>query len=465
MSEFRETLVRLARLGGLVVVTGLVRARMRRLSLLFVGVMLAALAVSTLLAPPAAADEVNVDKYDYIFSGNVKYNGEPVDGVQINVSGHGYDEDVKTDAEGKWKVGVPEKTDYQITLIEKTLPKGVIVDQAADPTGRVVVTDEGATIKAEFGLTNNKSVNFFLGQGVREVTSFADQLIERSISGLNFGLMLALASIGLSLIYGTVGLANFAHAEFVTFGALMAFTLGVNLAFPFWIAFPLAVILTGVLGLVLDIGLWKPLRKRGLSVVQLMIVSIGLSLALRYIFQYFIGGETLQIPDPGSAKIDLWGPITLSATDMISMGISIVVLVGVAYWLLRTRTGKATRAISDNRSLAAASGIDVDRVIRLIWILGAALAGLSGILWAYFRPGIKWDMGWQILLLVFAAVVLGGLGTAFGALVGSIIVGLLVEVSTLWVPSDLKYVGALTILIVVLLFRPQGLLGRKERIG
>ena len=150
---------------------------------------------------------------------------------------------------------------------------------------------------------------------------------------------------------------------------------------------------------------------------------------------------------------------------MISMGISIVVLVAVAYWLLRTRTGKATRAISDNPSLAAASGIDVDHVIRLLWILGAALAGLSGILWAYFRPGIKWDMGWQILLLIFAAIVLGGLGTAFGALVGSIIVGLLVEVSTLWFPSDLKYVAPLTILIIVLLFRPQGILGRKERIG
>ena len=435
------------------VVAGQVRARLRRLSLLFFGVMLAALAVSTLLATPAVADEVNVDKYDYIFSGNVQYNAEPLDGVKITVAGHGYSEDVRTDAQGQWKVGVPEKTDYEITLDESTLPEGVIV------------AEDSSTVQAEFGLTNNKSVNFFLGEGVREVTSFTDQLISRTISGLNFGLMLALASIGLSLIYGTTGLANFAHAEFVTFGAVMALTFGVQLAFPLWIAFPLAIVLTGVLGWILDIALWKPLRKKGLSVVQLMIVSIGLSLALRYVFLYFYGGGTYPLPDTGSAKITLLGPIALSRTDMISMGISIVVLIAVAYWLLRTRTGKATRAISDNPSLASASGIDVDRVVRLIWVLGAALAGLSGILWAYFRPGIKWDMGWQILLLVFAAVVLGGLGTAFGALIGSIIVGLMVEVSTLWVPSDLKYAGALTVLIVVLLFRPQGLLGRKERIG
>jgi neutral amino acid transport system permease protein len=87
------------------------------------------------------------------------------------------------------------------------------------------------------------------------------------------------------------------------------------------------------------------------------------------------------------------------------------------------------------------------------------------VLWAYFRPGIRWDMGAQILLLIFAAIALGGLGTAFGALVGALIVGMLVELSTLWIPSDLKYVGALVVLIVVLLVRPQGLLGRKERIG
>lgn len=430
---------------------------------LLLAVLFAAIAFALTAVSPASADETNTDKYDYIFSGNVKYNNEPLDGVEINVSGHGYDADVKTDAKGQWKVGVPEKTDYDITLIESTLPEGVIVSNEGND--RLTITDKGAAIKAEFGLTNNKSVNFFLGEGVRETTSFFDQLVSRTISGLNFGLMLALASIGLSLIYGTIGLANFAHAEFVTFGAVMALTFGVQLAFPLWIAFPLAVVLTGLLGWGLDIAVWKPLRKRGLSIVQLMIVSIGLSLALRYIFQYFYGGGTLQLPASDSTKISLFGPIALSVTDMVSMGISVVVLIGVGYWLLRTRTGKATRAISDNPSLAAASGIDVDRVIRLIWIMGAALAGLSGILWAYFRPGIKWDMGWQILLLVFAAVVLGGLGTAFGALVGSIIVGLLVEVSTLWVPSDMKYVAPLTVLAVVLLFRPQGILGRKERIG
>jgi branched-chain amino acid transport system permease protein len=98
-------------------------------------------------------------------------------------------------------------------------------------------------------------------------------------------------------------------------------------------------------------------------------------------------------------------------------------------------------------------------------VLAAGLAGLSGVLWAYFRPGIKWDMGAQILLLIFAAVTLGGLGTAFGALLGSLIIGVLVEVSSLFIPADLKYVGALVLLIAILLVRPQGILGKRERIG
>jgi branched-chain amino acid transport system permease protein len=149
----------------------------------------------------------------------------------------------------------------------------------------------------------------------------------------------------------------------------------------------------------------------------------------------------------------------------MSMGLSIVVIGGFAFWLQKTKTGKATRAISDNPDLAAASGIDVDGVIRIVWVMAAAMAGLAGVLWAYFRPGIKWDMGTQILLLIFAAVVLGGLGTAFGALVGALVVGILIETSSLLIPADLKYVGALVILILVLLVRPQGLLGKKQRVG
>ena len=406
-----------------------------------------------LFATSAHADEVGAD-LPFKIVGNVKNEGVALEGVRIVVSGGGYTAETVTDAEGKWLIGVPEKTTYSVSLDQSTLPDGI-----------AVIEEGGADQSVEFGLSGSVTKNFFIGAGERIVVSMFDQVVARIIYGINFGLMLGLAAVGLSLVFGTTGLSNFAHAEMVTFGALAAFFVGAVLGLPIWIAIPIAVVLSGAMGWGLDSGLWRPLRRRGLGLVQLMIVSIGLSLAARYVFQFFAGGGTTQLPGFDSPKIKLFGATSLSVIDIASMVLSIVVILGFAWWLMNSQTGKATRAISDNPDLAAASGIDVDRVIRTVWVVAAAMAGLSGVLWAYFRPGIKWDMGAQILLLIFAAVTLGGLGTAFGALLGSLVVGLLVEVSSLVIPSDLKYVGALVVLIVILLVRPQGILGRKERIG
>jgi branched-chain amino acid transport system permease protein len=406
-----------------------------------------------LFSTSALADEVGAD-LPYRVQGNVKNEGVPLAGVRIVVSGGGYTAETVTDEDGKWLIGVPEKAGYSVSLDQTTLPDGI-----------AVVEEGGADQSVEIGPSGRVTKNFFIGTGERIVVSITDQLIARVIYGLNFGLMLGLASVGLSLVFGTTGLSNFAHAEMVTFGALAAFALGTVLSLPIWLAIPLAVVISGGVGWGLDSGLWRPLRKRGLGLVQLMIVSIGLSLAVRYLFQFAVGGGTSQLPGFDSPKIKLFGATSLSIIDMASMVLSLVVIIAFAWWLINTQTGKATRAISDNPDLAAASGIDVDRVIRTVWIVAAGLAGLSGVLWAYFRPGIKWDMGAQILLLIFAAVTLGGLGTAFGALLGALVVGVLVEVSSLVIPADLKYVGALVVLIVILLVRPQGILGRKERIG
>jgi branched-chain amino acid transport system permease protein len=432
---------------------------------------LLAAAMVFLAAPVAASAETDdsgteeQEVTDFYFGGLIRFEGDPVPDVTMSIKGNGFEAETVTDAEGKWRLYVPEKDAYVLTVDESTLPEGVIVDPAQLPEGITPVQGTSASFEVEFGLTGSKIFNLFLGEGQRVTTSFIDQLIERLMNGLNFGLLLALAAIGVSLIFGTTGLSNFAHGEMLTYGAVMALIFGVWLQIPMWITIPIVILLGAALGWALDAGLWKPLRRRGLGLVQLMIVSIGLSLAGRYVFQFFIGGGTYQLPGAGSPRDIKFGPISLSWIDVASMGISIVLIVGVAYWLLRTRVGKATRAISDNPSLAAASGINVDRVIRTVWILAASLAAIAGVLWAYFRPGVKWDMGVQVLLLIFAAVTLGGLGTAFGALIGAIIVGILVEISTLWIPPDMKYVGALAVLIIILLVRPQGILGRKERLG
>ncbi|MBZ6371156.1 MAG: branched-chain amino acid ABC transporter permease [Microbacterium hominis] len=426
---------------------------------LFLGALLAAGAL--LLSSPGTAvaagsdDTGDGEDLPYNIVVNVRSGGEPVAGATVTATDGTFEGEGTTNEQGRALIGVPEKESaWTIELVESSLPSGVSAPDGFE-----------FTQEATFGAGSSVTKNFTLVAAERQTTSFWDQFASRAVNGLNFGLMLALAAIGLSLVFGTTGLSNFAHGEMVTFGALMALLFSAGVGWSIWIAIPLAVILSAAFGYTMDAGLWRPLRRKGLGTVQLMIVSIGLSLALRYLYQMFVGGGTEQLPGAITQTIPGLGPIRLSVTDVISMAISIVVIGAFAWWLMRTRIGRATRAVSDNPSLAAASGIDVDGVVRIVWVVAAALAGLSGVLWAYFRPGIKWDMGTSILLLVFAAVTLGGLGTAFGALIGSIIVGLLVEVSTLWIPSDLKYVGALVVLIVILLFRPQGILGRRERIG
>lgn len=431
--------------------------RRRRLAGGFV-VVLAGLLGLQLLSPMAAfADEVDTDEYPYRVSGNVQLDGEPLEGVELNVQGPDTDTDVETDENGQWAVGVPERNaDYTVTLNEETLPEGIaVIDETVEnPNVREVTVGPGGRVTA----------NFFIGEGERNVTSLFDVVVGKVISGLSFGLMLALAAIGLSLVYGTTGISNFAHAEMVTFGAVTSFLLSAA-GVPIYVAIPLALVLGAGLGLGLDAAVWRPLRRRRLGLVQLMIVSIGLSLALRYAFQYLIGADTKQLPGATLPEIPLFGAVAMTVIDMVSIAVSIAAIVAFGGWLLFSRLGKATRAISDNPSLAEASGIDVDRVVRVVWVLAGALAALAGVLFAYYRPGLKWDMGAEFLLLLFAAVTLGGLGTAFGALVGAIIIGLVVELSTLWIPADLRFAAPLVVLIVILLFRPQGILGRRERIG
>lgn len=430
----------------------------RRVHRRFAAVLLAGLvsALTLSIAAPASAEEVGLDEFDNKISGLVELADQPLADVQLVVAGGGFSVEVVSGEDGRWAVGVPERGEYTVTLNEETLPEGIAVidPDLEQPNVRTITVGQSGSAVA----------NFFIGQGERNTVSLLDQVVERLFNGLNFGLLLALAAIGLSLVFGTTGLSNFAHAELITFGGLMTLLFGVVFGMPIWLAIPIALILSAAMGYINDAALWKPLRKKGVGLIPMMIVSIGLSLAVRYIFQMFVGGDTQQLPGATDTGLEI-GLFGLSWTDVASMGVSVLVLLGVAYFLLRTRLGKATRAVSDNPALAAASGIDVDRVIRIVWIMSGALAGLSGILWAYFRPGVSWDMGFQILLLTFAAVTLGGLGTAFGALVGALVVGLFVEMSTLIIPSDMKYVGALVILILVLLVRPQGILGRKERIG
>lgn len=408
-------------------------------------------AQTTTAPTPVASTGTGDVSTQYTIGGIIRAGDDPLEGVEVAVEGSGFSEVGTTGADGRWSVSVPGPGTYTAELKVDTLPDGVV---PRDP--------DNVTRDVTIGTTNTVNVLFPTGEGTAASGSIWDTLFSRFFYGLNFGLLLALAAIGISLIFGTTGVNNFAHGEMLTFGAIIFYVftaMGWNLL----LAVVLTVALSAALGWTQDAVLFKPLRKRGVGLVQVLIVTIGLSIVLRYLYLYFFDGGTRNITTGITDNVTI-GPVTVTLTSIISMGVSIVMLAAVGYFLTRTRIGKATRAVSDNASLAAASGINVDRVIRIVWVMAGALTGLSGVLYGLYR-GVTWDMGFAILLLLFAAVTLGGLGSAFGALVGSLIIGIITELSTIVIPPDLRYAVALIVLIGVLLFRPQGVLGRKERIG
>jgi branched-chain amino acid transport system permease protein len=349
---------------------------------------------------------------------------------------------------------------FTIRIDTKTLPEGAAL---RDP--------KQVALKQQIKLSSDVFVTFPIGE-LPNQQGLAVQALQLAVGGLVFSLLLAMAALGLSMIFGTTGLTNFAQGELITFGALVAYFIdrlpgditigGANVTLP--VAILTSIVLSTLFGWTQDKVLWKPLRKRGTGLIAAMIVSIGLSIFLRNVYQYFAGADNhnySQWTNPRPWEI---GPILITPKDVGVIVFSAVVLVLVSIAVQTTRLGKATRAVADNPALAASSGINVDRVIAVVWSVGAGLAGLSGVLLG-MTQGFDYQVGFKILLLVFAAVILGGLGTVWGAMLGSLIIGIFIEVSTLVIPAELKFVGALVVLILVLLVRPQGLLGRAERVG
>ena len=419
---------------------------MRRLLLIISAVALALWAfVGGATAASAAGETIG---------GVIKTAEAGVPDVTVNVSDEeGFQENAITDDEGKWRVKLPGAGTYTVTLDTATLPAGVTLTNP-DRVSTDVVVGPGQT----------KSVLFPTGEARTASESTLDRAIQLTVDGLIFGLTIALAAVGLSLIFGTTGLTNFSHGELVTFGGLMAYFFNNLLGLPFLIAAAGAVVAGGLFGYLQDRFFWRWLRKRGTGLIAMLVVSIGLGIFLRYVYLFIFGGNTRQFASYSGQAGLVFGPVDITPKALVGALVAIVVLIGTVLWLKLTRVGKASRAIADNPALASASGIDVNRVISVIWMAGAALAALAGIIYS-MSLGVNWIAGFQLLLLIFAGVTLGGLGTATGAIVGSIIVGTMIQLSTLFIPSELKNVGALAVLIVILMIRPQGILGRSERVG
>lgn len=380
-----------------------------------------------------------------------------------------------TDEEGVFFLDVPGPGVYVVELDGETIPEGVTLKNP---------DRNPASVKVEAGQVGRTIFSTQAGEGAGDEGGGITfrQVAQLTLEGIKLGLFLGMGAIGLSLIFGTTGLVNFAHGEMIGFGMLVAyffnfwgfagalgfmegwpapFGSGINLI----LATLFAIAGGALLGWTFDKLVFAPLRRRGVSLISQMVVTIGLGLFLRYVYLFIFRGTPRFFKDfTAQQAIEGIPLVDITPKDAFTAILSVIVLTGVGLFLIRTRMGKAMRAVADNRDLAESSGIDVQRVIRFVWVLGGALAGLGGV-FIGLSEQVSWNIGFRILLLIFAAVILGGLGTAYGALVGAVIVGIGIQVSTLFVPTELKNVGALVLLILVLVFRPQGILGRKERVG
>ena len=409
-----------------------------------------ALTFSLFLASPANA-ETPTKLYGIITDSE----GNALSGIGISVVGpDGFSAQVNTDDQGAWEVPILSKGSFSATINVDDLPEG-----------QALTNLEKSTVKANvFMLGVDLRLLFPIGPGVVQ-SSLLERSAQLTLDGILLGLVIGLAALGLSLIFGTTGLTNFAHGEILTLAGLLTYYLSAIVGLPVLAAAPLAVLLgAGISGFLQDKYLWKPLRKRGTGLIAMLVISIGFAIFLRYFFLFIFGGDTRQLPQyAGQAGLEL-GLVNITPKSILTTVIGVLFIIGATLWLLRTRMGKASRAVADNPALASASGIDVQRVIRAVWILGAALASYAGVI-VTVNQGVSFLMGQDMLLLIFAAVTLGGLGTANGALVGSLIIGIFVQLSTLFIPTELKYVGALIVLILILVIRPQGILGKQERVG
>jgi branched-chain amino acid transport system permease protein len=381
----------------------------------------------------------------------------PVAGVVVTVTksdGAKIGEGI-TDETGLITIGVPNRDDYLISIDTKSLPDDLVLIDADKAT---------VSIPKDLFTTNTKRVTFFTGEGASSGATETERILQRLSDGIRLGIIIAMCSVGLSLVFGTTGLTNFAHGEMVTFGGLMAFFFNVILEIPILISGPVVIVLGGLFGLLFNWGIFARLTKRGIGLISQLVVTVGLSIMLRNIYLFQFGGRTKQLSSYSKQVNIEIGPIGITPRDLTTAILGVIILVSVALFLQRSRLGKAIRAVSDNVQLASATGIDTRKVIKIVWFAGGALAATGGI----FRgldEQVSFSMGSDLLFLMFAGITLGGLGSAFGALIGGFFIGIFVEMSSLFVPSELKVAPALFILIVVLIVRPQGILGKSQRVG
>ncbi|CAN5536827.1 branched-chain amino acid ABC transporter permease [soil metagenome] len=287
-------------------------------------------------------------------------------------------------------------------------------------------------------------------------------VLQTGLNGLSLGAIYALGAVGLTLVYGILKLTNFAHGDFLTFGAYMAYLVNVTWGAPLIVGIFWAMLATAVLGVIFERTMWGPMRRKNAGFLQLILMSIGLAFVLRAVFQWFWGTEIRLLDVDTTSVVAILG-LRIGQTELIVVIIGIVVISAVGLMLRFSLLGKRMRALSDDLELAETAGIDTRRVIFYTWIFSGALAGLAGVL-AGATTNLRPELGFELLLPIFAAVILGGIGDAFGALAAGMVLGVMTEWSTLLIDARWKTAVGFLVLVIVLIIRPQGIFGKAKSI-
>jgi neutral amino acid transport system permease protein len=283
---------------------------------------------------------------------------------------------------------------------------------------------------------------------------------QTGLNGLTLGSVYALGAVGLTLVYGILKLVNFAHGDFLTFGAYMAYLVNVTWGMPLVAAILFAMVTTAVLGVFFERIMWGPMRRRGAGFLQLILMTIGLAFVIRSVIQFIWGTEIRELDVDVTSSVEFLG-LRIGQTELMVVVVGFVVLTAIGLLLRFSLLGKQMRAVADDLELAETAGIDTRRVILYTWIFAGALAGLAGVL-AAATTNIKPELGFELLLPIFAAVVLGGIGDAFGALAAGVVLGLVIEWSTLFIEARWKVAVGFVVLVLVLIVRPQGIFGKAK---
>jgi neutral amino acid transport system permease protein len=284
------------------------------------------------------------------------------------------------------------------------------------------------------------------------------EFAQATINGVVAGNYYALGAVGLTLIFGVLRLVNFAHGEFLTLGAYMML-LFASFDLPLLAAAFLGVVATAIFSIGLEIGVWRPVRRRGAGELQLLLFALGLAFFMRNAIAFVAGSEDRQTGADVTTSLSI-GELRIGRTEFIVTLLGIATIVLVAAALRSTSLGKQARALADSIELAETTGIDTDRVVLITWGVSGGLAGLAGIFYALPAGTVNPGLGFSLILSIFAAVIVGGIGNAYGALAGGLLIGLVQEWSTLVLEPSVKVAVGFGMLILVLLVRPQGLFGR-----